>query len=339
MDGAQGSGVRTVRGQTTAFVVLDCNEWIRLKWLATPIGRAFLSELKRDGSLRLAIPEVLDQELNKHRAEVAAELLGRLENIAAEINLLADNPLAVGPFALTEVALEVAIRHQLHEVAGQVDYPAMTIDQVRRALLRVNSETPPNGHKNQQMKDSLLWEACVALADELPVFLVTADKAFYSERTPARGLAANLANEAAVVAQRLKVFPSLESAMHAFSPAASVDRKQVSTEKVSDLIADRALTAFGRSPIFNDLMPTVSLRGVVPDYFRSDIPHRFAVSFSAFYFINKGVNDVPHGQAAVSGECVLDTRAASIDLVSLANINWKLTRPEGGELNSHEVLL
>ncbi len=111
-------------------------------------------------------PEVLDGELNKHRTETARSLLRRLEDASADINTVTGNPIAGGVITLTEVSIEVAIRERLSAIAGQTIYPDMSIDEVRRALARVNAEAPPNGPKNQQMKDSLLWEACVTLAND-----------------------------------------------------------------------------------------------------------------------------------------------------------------------------
>ena len=161
-----------------ACVVIDCNEWIRLKWLGSPIGLTFISALKRDLSLKLAIPEVLGGELDKHRAETARSLLRRLEDASADIKVVTGNPTAAGIITLTEVSIEVTIRERLSAIAGQTIYPDMSIDEVRRALARVNAEAPPNGPKNQQMKDSLLWEACVTLTNDHRVIFVTGDNAF-----------------------------------------------------------------------------------------------------------------------------------------------------------------
>jgi hypothetical protein len=73
-------------------VVIDCNEWIRLKWLGSPIGLSFISALKRDQSVKLAIPEVLGGELDKHRADTARSLLRRLEDVSVDIKTVTGNP-------------------------------------------------------------------------------------------------------------------------------------------------------------------------------------------------------------------------------------------------------
>lgn len=321
-----------------ACVVIDCNEWIRLKWLGSPIGLTFISALKRDLSLKLAIPEVLGGELDKHRAETARLLLRRLEDVSADIKAVTGDPTAAGIITFTEGSIEVAIRERLSAIAGQTIYPDMSIDEVRRALARVNAEAPPNGPKNQQMKDSLLWEACVTLANDHRVVFVTGDNAFYSGRQPKNGLAQNLALEPSVKDGRLQVFPSLEEAMRSFAPESSVGSSEIGGIESRDLIAAQAREAFARSAIADDIRAEIELRGVVPAYFRTEVPYTFAVSFTAFFYVNQNAEDRARGEAAVSGECRLDTRQATIEAVSLQSIHWDLRDPAGGEVKAHEVL-
>lgn len=78
--------------------------------------------------------------------------------------------------------------------------------------------------------------------------------------------------------------------------------------------------------------------GVVSAYFRTEVPHVFAVSFTAFFYVNQNTEDGVRGEAAVSGECRLDTRRAAIEAVSLQSIHWKLRDPAGSEIKTREVL-
>jgi hypothetical protein len=239
---------------------------------------------------------------------------------------------------LTEEEVDVAIRDRLSVVSEQVIYPEMRIEEVRRALQRVNAEDPPNGHKNQQMKDSLLWEACVTLAKKHVVFFVTGDKAFYANRDTSKGLAENLAAEQVVVDGRLRAFPSLEDAMGIFAPESAVSSSEAAEIGAKDLIASSALEVFTRSPVASDLQPQIRLRGVVPTYLRTEVPYVFAVSFTAFFYVNKEIDGRSTGEAAVSGECMLNTRQASIEAVSLRTIHWTLRDPNGGTIKVREVL-
>ncbi|KAB1119123.1 hypothetical protein [Micromonospora aurantiaca] len=322
-----------------ACVVIDCNEWIRLKWLGSPIGLTLIAALKRDRSLRLAIPEILGGELDKHRAETASSLLRRLRDVSADIGTVTGDHLAAGMVTLTEESVEVLIRERLLPIAEQAFYPDMTLEEVRRALIKVNAEVPPNGPKNQQMKDSLLWESCVTLAGKYCVYLITGDKAFYRDRHAEKGLAENLSSEPAVKDGRLKVFPSLESALQVFAPESSADSGEIVSRNSRDLIAEEASNAFLRSSVAADIPEArLRLRGVVPTYFRTEVPHVFATSFTAFFNVEQDAEAEGKGEAAVSGECRLDTRQATIDSVSLHSIHWRLPDAAGGVAKVYEVL-
>ncbi|MET8384296.1 PIN domain-containing protein [Streptosporangium canum] len=319
-------------------VVIDCNEWIRLKWLGSPIGLAFLSTLKRNPALRLAIPETLNEELDKHCTKIARELIEKLKDITVEIGTITGDSIAAGIVTLTEESIEVAIRQRQAGIASQTIYPTMTIEEVRRALSRVNAGTPPNAPKNQQMKDSLIWESCVSLAKNHQVFFVTSDNGFYADRQPKKGLAANLALEDVVKNEQLKVFSSLEDAMRSFAPDSSLDSNEAASIDSKDLIAAQAREAFDYSPVAADMQAEIGLRGVVPAYFRTEAAYTFAVSFAAFFYVNKDAEDSVRGEAAVSGECRLDTRQGTIEAFSSRTIDWRLRDPVKGEFRLHEIL-
>jgi len=167
-------------------LVIDCNEWIRLKWLGSPLGLTLISVLKDNPSFMLAIPEVLDGELNKHRVKTAQSLNDRLVGISNDIATITGDKL-VRVITSTEEDIEVKIRSRLGAVAQQILYPEITLDETRRALKMVNEERPPNGPKNQQMKDSLLWEACATLSKNYLVHFVTRDGGFYVDRNVDKG--------------------------------------------------------------------------------------------------------------------------------------------------------
>jgi hypothetical protein len=88
---------------------------------------------------------------------------------------------------------------------------AFTVEHARGALDRVLSELPPNGPKNQQFKDSAIWEAILELARSMDVDLVTDDKQFFENRDTAKGLAQNLRFEAEQQSHHIRVFAGLQA--------------------------------------------------------------------------------------------------------------------------------
>jgi hypothetical protein len=133
------------------------------------------------------------------------------------------------------------------------------------------------------------------------------------------------------------VFPALEDAMRVFAPKTAVGTGELADVRVKDLIAARTEETLRRSPTTTDLRPDIALRGVVPDYLRTEVPYVFAVSFTAFFTINQGIEDALHGEAAVTGQCRLDTRQPSIKAVSIQLVHWTLTGPDGKTTRMREA--
>ncbi|WP_147945299.1 PIN domain-containing protein [Microbispora sp. CSR-4] len=322
-------------------IVIDTNEWIRLKWLGSPIGLTFISALRNNSSAVLAIPEVLELELDKHRSEAARSLLDKLVASTAEIATVTGNSTAGGMVTLTVEDIEVAIRGRQTSLKGKIIYPSMEMGEVRRALVRVNAETPPNSSRKQQMKDSLLWEACITLSDRYKVLFVTGDGDFYTDRQPRKGLAANLAVETPVEEGRLLVFEALEEVMRYLAPDSPVplDSNEIAGIDFEELVATQAQEALERSAIMT-IFGRVEFRGVVPSYFKTEIPHVFAVSFSAFFYAYRDVNGGKTEEVAVKGESRLDTRTGMIEPISLKGIYVRIYSMFGGGnwIEADEVL-
>ncbi|MFD8496214.1 PIN domain-containing protein [Amycolatopsis sp. NPDC059657] len=329
----------TTTEEQSTYIVIDTNEWIRLKWLGSPTGLALISIIRRDPGLRLAIPEVLNMELEKHRTDTAQSLLKRLADVTSEMKTITGDPVSGGLIIETANALEVQILQRIQVLAEKTIYPEITLAETRRALRRVNAETPPNAAKNQQMKDSLLWEACLTLASKSNVILVTGDKAFYHVRDPKNGLAKNLKQEELVQSCRLQVFPSLEEAIEVFAPDETVPVEEFEPFDTRKLIAKEARAAFDRSGSARDIGVEVEFRGVNPSYLKTEEPHVFAASFHAFFFVNKNYDDRPHGEAVVIGDGKVDTRTGTMTSVNLQSIVWILITPDGHEARHTEVFV
>lgn len=220
-------------------VVVDTNEWIATKWLSTPIGRTFC-DFVRGGKVALALPEVLQLELEKHRSEFSSDIIARAATALADLERAAGIPCPLPE----PREVEAAISARLAPIYSAAVRLSITQEHTRSALKRINEGSPPNGPKNQQAKDSLLWEACLELAETRRVSLVTRDGGFYLDRNPERGLARNLAAEPAVVLGRLAVHPSLEE----FLKVALPDEVNESQENIDKLVEDQSREYIQHSP-------------------------------------------------------------------------------------------
>ena len=164
----------------------------------------------------LAIPEILGIELEKHIATTARVLNRDWLRIVQEIYTTTGE--GIFSVAASSHDIENAIKARLEDLAVTTIRPELSLLQVRSALKRINDESPPNGPKNQQAKDSLLWEACVELSAQHVVLFVTFDGGFYRDRRPECGLAPNLADEDAVKSGRLRVYSTIDALLDYAAP-------------------------------------------------------------------------------------------------------------------------
>jgi hypothetical protein len=231
-------------------VVVDTNEWVSTKWFATPVGQAFCDFIS-SGQALLAIPEVLHVELEKHRADLLSSLISRASASLEDLERMSG--IRRVPPTIGEVEAGVSARlARVLETAVQLE---ITQEQARYALKRINEGSPPNGPKNQQAKDSLLWEACLELAETRQVYLVTKDGGFCLDKNPENGLARNLASETAVVLGRLVVFPSLESFLATELPEQAIQ----SISHIEALLEEESRKYYEHSPDIQSAR--ITLRG------------------------------------------------------------------------------
>jgi hypothetical protein len=175
------------------IVVIDSNIWLAEQMLRHSAGSA-LRFFLRTSDARVAVPEVV-------RLEVVRHLKLELQKLARDIEQ-SHGRLLRHLGALKELVLPSA--HELDEAAQRafesaridvLDIP-FSIESARASFEKCVAGEPPNGPKDQQFKDGVIWADCVRLAAENPVILVSADKAFFRNRQYESGLASNLAAEA-----------------------------------------------------------------------------------------------------------------------------------------------
>lgn len=172
------------------FVVVDTNIWVyTTRLLSTGLGAALIYALKRTNS-SLALPEVLEEEIRKHTLRYGKEAV---KQIATGYNLLEVLMGSRDDYRVpSDNELRERVDKRLNELGDLIYRVEFTIDHAKSALRRVMEESPPNGYKNQQFKDSAIWEAILELAHKGEVHFITEDKAFFKDNNPSKGLAENL---------------------------------------------------------------------------------------------------------------------------------------------------
>lgn len=187
------------------IIILDSNIWIAELGLNSALGAVtrFYVHQKR---ARIALPEVV-------RLEVEHNFRNSLREFVAEIAKNHRQLLAIFG-ALKEVVLpsEEDIDRQVGSIFDDLGVDLFeipfSISSAKSSFIKTIDKLPPSD-KTQEFKDGVLWADCCRLLDEDDVNLVTADKAFYLNRTYTKGLARNLCEEISGKSKVFKIFSAL----------------------------------------------------------------------------------------------------------------------------------
>ena len=108
----------------------------------------------------------------------------------------------------TAEEVEALIARVFSNLGVEIEEIPFTLDRARASLIRTVKKLPPSD-RNQQFKDGVLWEDCLAMLRKETVFLVSNDKAFYKSRDISLGLAEELKKDIDRCPNEFAIFPRL----------------------------------------------------------------------------------------------------------------------------------
>lgn len=194
--------------QKPICVVFDTNIWISGRLLKSGTGKAMIFAIKQlEGYIGLL--EVIKREtiinLKKDCIEAEKKLKINLELIEDIIGKKINKFTPINP-----LEFEKAVINRFDELKKMIIDVSFSKEHASSALDRVIEGTPPNGPKNQQFKDSAIWEAILELAKSYNVHFITSDGNFFKDRNVNLGLAPNLENECKELGVNIPIYESLE---------------------------------------------------------------------------------------------------------------------------------
>ena len=170
------------------------------------LGASLLHALNIMGGY-IGLPEVVEREIIK---QLVLTGLRANEVIKEGYDSIGQLTGSVRKYWLpTEDELKNHIVGRLNELDKLFQRVPFTLDHAKSALDRVNSGLPPNGPKNQQFKDSAIWEAILDLSRSYKIHFVTEDNGFFKGREPKKGLAENLLRDCAEIGAEVTAYNDL----------------------------------------------------------------------------------------------------------------------------------
>jgi hypothetical protein len=319
-------------------VVIDTNTWRRTLLLRSASGVALLFFLGKSRSV-LGMPEVLEREWVKH----AVDLINR--EVKVWLDAARKLEIIYGTKLIADIPTEANVRKnaekRLQELEPFLTRVEFTLEHAKGALDRVYSKLPPNSEKNQQFKDSAVWEAILDLARTYRVYFITDDNDFYGgSRDEAKGLAENLANECKTYEATVRLFRDISSCLRDLKQEISFERFESSS--ITNAITmtfdfDRLRTVceahhFGLKEDQADSTLMAYL---------TDDPDKLALSFDITYRLEEVGEDAkvarpPSAEPmlVVRGDCFFDARTREISEARVASVRFLSRTPWGGQLSA-----
>ncbi len=210
-------------------VVLDTNVWRSDLLLKNPVGRSLTYTLQRQEGF-LGLPEVVEMELPTQIVEAGLDAARKLEQQSRIMNTLMGSPFSLQ--IPTNAELEQQTQKQLTDLEQILVRVPFTLEHARTALEMVMTKVAPN-EKNQQFKDSAIWQAVLELTSNYCVHLVTKDRAFLADpKQPEKGLAQNLQQDCIARGTEVEVYCELASCLKGITE----DTPSVNQDKLRSLI-------------------------------------------------------------------------------------------------------
>ena len=228
-------------------VVLDTNLWISHLMLRRGLGASLLHSLNRVNGY-LGLPEIVEREILKNVVSVGLKANEAIKNHFETISTLTGSRFRY-PTLPPEEKLTASIVDRLNAIDKLLIRVPFTLEHAKAALDRVIFGLPPNGPKNQQFKDSAIWEAILEICPTHKTYFVTKDLAFFKDKKPGMGLADNLLNDCICVRGEVHGYDDLAGCLGAITehvPPYDYEKIASDIDRVvnSDLVEQAAGRAF-----------------------------------------------------------------------------------------------
>jgi len=310
------------------IVVLDTNILVYKTWLLrTSLGAAFLYIIQRKNAT-IGLPEIVEKETIKHAVKNGLEANEEIEKSYSKIEKIIgkrDN------YQLpTEEEYINSTKKRFEELEDIIVRFPFTFSHAKGALDRIMNETPPNEKKNQQFKDSAIWESLLEGLGENDVDFITGDKGFFQDKSPDQGLAENLKNEVKNKEGKFEIFYELEDFLITRTDEIpSLDKEKIA-RKINTLLIDKI-----KKDIEEARLERLSKYKIEP--FLTENHKELVIKFLLDYKITlfDDFNNEYQGETSVEGVCLFNMEENKIYKVELDSI--KLSTSEDCPVSDKKI--
>jgi len=320
--------------QKPIYVVIDANIWLQDSNLLmrTAMGSALLYILKQSKG-KIGLPEIIEEELTRNIVENGLKAIEQINKEFKSIEVI------MGFRDSYEVPnkaqLEAAVKERLTDLEDVIIRIFFTFEHAKSALRRINEKTQPNGDKNQQFKDSAIWEAILELSDSHIIYFISDDNAFFKNRNKqTEELADNLLNECNKMGAKVSIYNNIASCLKAL-------QQDVPSLDYSNIILtiDKLLNSGLRRELATEIgfeITTLAIEKSSLSAFFTEINGKLALSFELCYHCidiqNNGEVERIEALLRAKGDCLyeIDTQKISDIKMDRERIYWVEPSGEAG---------
>lgn len=308
-------------------VVIDTNIWRSELLLKTPVGVSFVYTLGRQHGF-IGLPEVVEGELTRQIVQAGHEAAETLEKSSRIISTLTDS---LFPASIpADAALEKKVLDRLRELEPILVRVPFTLEHARGALEMVNAKVAPNGEKNQQFKDSAIWQAVLALSSDYCVRLVTNDRAFLDNRNdPSMGLAKNLQEDCSKRGVRVGIYCDLAVCVKEIRrDAPTVDHSLLCSLVLPSVETPLRMEAARNKVLIGDILNTDITAFRIAKGDRLAVDYKITAQCEQDSSISRG--NRTNIRAIIHGSCYYDPAISSLSDHFLQYVTIEWNYPGGG---------
>jgi hypothetical protein len=287
-------------------IVLDTNAWLPDHMLRVRMGASLLHAVIRLDAV-IGFPEIVDLELERQWHLQCRETLEAAAKLGETLRGMSDAPLVMS--LPKEDALLQAYQKRVEELKKVLQPVPLTLAHVHGALARILAHLPPSGPNNEQFRDTAIWEAVLELAKTFNVHFITADKGFFSERNPKKGLAENLLEDVKQAGERIWCYPSVKDCLEALKQEVKpLDEASLAT-MVAAAVRPQFAERVGKADFALGEVQNYEVRA-----FETGKPE-LALSYALTFILEPtraGDTSRLEARATASGECTFDPKNTSV---------------------------
>lgn len=216
--------------------VIDTNQWRSELLLKKHLGAALLHLLRRLNA-SIALPEIIEKEIRKQIVRAGNDATAKIDAGFRNVEILLGWRVDYKVPCATD--FEKAVERRIAEMEQFLVRVPFTLEHAKAALDMIHNDLPPNGPKNQQFKDSAIWQALLELSEKHDVVFITSDHGFFKEGKPDKGLADNLMADCLRLGARIDVFCGIPSCLTALQKDAPALDKTTILSTIRDHLHER----------------------------------------------------------------------------------------------------